>query len=118
MLLPQLFGTIDNPLKKLGSSYGDVTETTGPVFFLSNVIRLITVGAGIFAFINLIISGIDYIGSSGNKEVTGRAIQRINMSLIGLVLIVGANALAAILGMLLFGEWDAILNPKIYGPGT
>ena len=40
------------------------------------------------------------------------------MSLIGMAVIVGAYALAAVAGLLLFGEANAILSPQITGPGT
>jgi len=56
--------------------------------------------------------------SAGNPEKTSGALARINMSLIGLVIIAGANIIAAIIGQVLFGSWTAIINPQIYGPGA
>ena len=111
-------GTIQNPLTHFNSPYGDVGSDTGPVTFISNLLMLVSVGAGIFAFINLLLAGIQYIGSAGKPENTSAAMARINMSLVGLAIIAGANALAAIFGQILFGSWDAILNPQIYGPGV
>ena len=111
-------GSIENPLLQMNTGYGDVGSAAGPVQFISNILRTVSIGAGIFAFINILIAGIQYIGSGSNPEQASTALRRINMSLMGLVIIVGANVIAAIMGQLLFGSWTAILNPQIYGPGT
>jgi hypothetical protein len=112
-------GNINNPFTRFpGSQYGELGSDAGPVALLSNVLRLVSVGAGVFAFINIIIAGITYVSSAGNPEKTAGALGRINMSLIGLVIIAGANILAAIIGQVLFGSWTAIINPTIYGPGA
>ena len=111
-------GVIKNPFESIGTgnSYGDLGASNGPVFFLSNIVKLVSIGAGIFAFINFIIAGYEYLTAAGNTDTTARAISRINMSAVGLALIVGSHAIAAVLGLVLFGRWDAILNPQIYGP--
>ena len=108
-----IFGNIENPLS---GGYGSVEE--GLVPFLSNVLKLIAVAGGLFALINLVFAGIQYIGSSGDPQKTSQAWAKIYLSLIGLIVIVGSYALAAILGLLLFGSADAILSPTIYGPGS
>ncbi len=116
--MASLFGEIDNPLQTLNTGYGDATSTTnGLVFFLSNIIKLVTVGAGLFAFINLIIAGFTYISAGSDSKKTTEAWSRIYMSLIGLVVIVASYAIAGVLGMVLFGSPTAILSPTIYGPG-
>ena len=110
-----IFGPITNPLP----NYGELTDPNmGLISFLSNLIRLAIVGAGLFAFINLILAGFQYIGSGGDVKATGAALNRINMSLVGLVVIVASFAIAGVIGLLLFGDASAILSPTIYGPGT
>lgn len=114
------FGAITNPLGKY-NSYGELNATGthgGLIAFISNVLKFVTIAAGLFALLNLIIAGFTYISSGSDSKKTTEAWARIYMSLIGLVLIVGAYAIAAILGLLLFGRADAILNPTIYGPGS
>lgn len=105
------FGPIDNPLP----NYGDL-QTGGLLKFLSNFVNLFITVAGLFAFINLIIAGFQYISSGGDPKLTQAAWGKINMSLIGLVIIVGSFALAGIMGKILFGNWNAILSPQIVGP--
>ena len=115
--MASLFGDITNPLEKMGTGYGDISSTKGLTYFISNIIKLVTVGAGLFAFINLIIAGFLYISAGSDAKKTAEAWSKIYMSLIGLVVIVASYAIAAVLGTIFFGNPNAILSPTIYGPG-
>jgi len=109
-----LFGPVTNPL---ASGYGGVdTAGGGLVGFISNIVKLITVAGGIFAFFNLILAGISYIGSQGDPQAIEKAQKKIYMSIVGLIIIAASFILAAIMGKILFGNYSAILSPKIYGP--
>lgn len=117
------FGTIKNPLTTINpNGYGDLTGAGGAagglIDFISNILQLITVVAGLFAFINIILAGFIYISSGSDPKKTSEALMKINMSLVGLVVIVGSYAIAAIVGTILYGSAGAILQPTIYGPGT
>ncbi len=115
--MASIFGDIDNPLKKISSSgYGDLEEF-GLMNFISNLIKFAITAAGLFAFINMIIAGWIYLAANGQPEQIAAAWRRMYMSLIGLAVMVASFAIAAIAGKLLLGEWMAILNPQIYGPG-
>jgi hypothetical protein len=114
--MDEVFGNIDNPFLKFNSAYGDL-KGGGLVDFMSNLIRLAIVAGGLYAFINLIIAGFQYISSNGDSKAVSAAWSRINMSLIGLIIMVSAFAVAGILGQLLLGDPTAILSPKIFGPG-
>ncbi len=105
-----LIGTITNPI----TAYGDLPYAT---VFLSNVIRLITIAAGLYAFINFVLGGVSFISSAGNPEKISSAWQKIYQSIIGLIVVVLAFAFAALMGLLLFGDATAILQPSITGPG-
>jgi hypothetical protein len=116
--MASVFSNIPNPLTKISpNGYGPL-ESGGLVDFISNLIKTLIIGAGIFAFINLVLAGFQYISSSGNAEQTTQAWQKIYLSLMGLAIMVAAFALAAVLGQVLFSDPGAILNPKIYGPGA
>ena len=106
------FGTIDSPIK----GYGAVG--TGLPTFITNVITIIFAAAGLFAFFNLMIAGFSYITAAGDTKKIEAATYSINMSLIGLVVMVGAAALTGIISYLLFGNAGAILSPTITGPGN
>jgi hypothetical protein len=108
-----LFGSISNPIQ----GYENLQDG-GLIAFISNIIKFVTIAAGLFAFINLILAGFTYISAGSDAKKTAEAWSKIYMSLIGLVIIVGSYALAAIVGALLFHDPSAILSPKIYGPGA
>ena len=104
-------GTIDNPLP-----YKTATEG-GLILFLSNILRVVFVIAGIYAFINFILAGFAYMTAGGDAKQLGAAWAKIWQSLLGLAIIVGAFAITALASYIIFGEAGYILNPKIYGPG-
>lgn len=106
------FGSINNPI----TGYGDVGS--GLPNFISNIIKVIFIAGGLFAFFNLMIAGITYITANGDKAKLENALSSINMSLIGLVILVGSAVLTGIISFLLYGDATAILQPTITGPGT
>jgi len=111
------FGTIDNPLQAInkGGGYGSVG--TGLPLFLSNLLKIIFAGAGLFAFFNLIIGGFNYMTANGDKQKIEKALYSINMSIVGLIIMVAAGVITGIVSYLLFGDASAILQPTILGPG-
>lgn len=106
----QVVGTIENKI----SPYGSYDK--GLILFFSNILRLVFVVAGVYAFLNLIMAGFQYMNAGGDSKALGAAWSRIWQSLMGLVIIVGSFALAGLFGYLIFGDAGFILNPKVYGP--
>lgn len=106
-----VIGTIDPP----PTGYGDVGA--GLPDFITNVITIIFAAAGIFAFFNLMLAGFNYITAGGDEKKIQAATASINMSLIGLVVMVVAAAVTGVVSYLLFGDAGAILSPSITGPG-
>ena len=106
------FGTINSPL----TGYGNLN--TGLPQFITNVVTIIFAAAGLFAFFNLMFAGFTYITSNGDQKKLEGALNSINMSLVGLVVMVGAAAITGIVSYLLFGSATAILSPSIKGPGS
>jgi len=97
---------------------GGGTAGMGLIGLVSNVIKIVIVVGGLWAFINLILAGITFITSGDKPDELSKANNRMTMSLLGLIIMVGSYSLAGIIGKVLFGEWNAILNPVIYGPGS
>ena len=64
------------------------------------------------------IAGFSYISAGGDSKKIEAATYSINMSLLGLVVMVGAAAITGIVSYLLFGNATAILSPTITGPGS
>ena len=85
----------------------------GLILFISNIIKIVTIGAGLFGFFNIISAGYVFLQSNGNVKAAEEANNKLVMSLIGLALIVGSYTIAAIVGLILFGDPTFILNPKI-----
>lgn len=90
---------------------------SGLITLFNNILRLLIVIAGIYALLNFILAGYDFISAGGDPKKIDAAWAKIWQSLVGLLIIVISFLLAALIGKLLFGSADAILNPKIYGPG-
>lgn len=88
----------------------------GLIPFLSAIIRLLTVIAGLYTLLNLILAGYSFISAGGDPKNIEKAWAKIWQSLVGLLIIAAAYLLAAIFGWLLFKDAGAILNPKIIGP--
>lgn len=115
--MPGIFGRIENPLRKINPvGYGGVEEQ-GPINFLNNVLRLVFVVAGIYALLNLVLAGFQYMSAGEDPKALEKAWNKIWQSLLGLLILVASFVLAAIFGYLLFGDPQAILNPKLYLPG-
>lgn len=105
------FGTLKNPLSK-----GALGPSGGLINLLNNILRLVFVGAGIYAFMRIIVAGVSFISAGGDAKKIEQAWANIWQSLLGLIIIVSSIALAALMGLLLFGDASAILSPKVYGP--
>ena len=92
---------------------GETAKLTGIIALLNIVLRLIFIFAGIWALLNIIIAGISFISAGGDAKKVASAWARIWQSLLGLVIIVSSFLLAAVIGILLFGDPTAILAPKL-----
>ena len=99
------------------SSYGADGNPSGLITLLNNVLRLMIIVAGIFALINFILAGYSFMSAAGDPKKIELAWAKIWQSIVGLLIIVGSFALAALVGWLIFKDPGAILKPVIYGPG-
>lgn len=104
-----LMGTVDAPPGVKIFPEGPA----GLIVFISNMIKLITVIAGIYGLFNIISAGYTYLSSGGNAKATETAMNQLTYSLIGLMIIVGSFTITALISLLLFGDATYILNPRI-----
>lgn len=108
-----LFGTIEPPVgvdkyqDQIGS--GEI----GIILFVSNLIRLITIVAGIWTMLNFILAGWLYITSSGDSDTGSKVSTKMINSVMGFALIALSYTLAAIVGLLIFGDASYIINPQL-----
>lgn len=112
----KFFGCITPPPPFQGGPGQYGSYELGLIKFANNILKLLIVGAGIYAFINIIIAGYGFLSAGGDSKKVEAAWNKIWQSLLGLAFVAGSFVLAAIFGWLIFKDPKAILSPKIYGP--
>lgn len=107
------FGKITepSPLAKFTGT-GDI----GIGNFLNLILRIMVVGAGIYALFNFVLAGYSFLSAGDDPKKVEAAWQKIWQTALGLAFAAGAFVLAGIFGYLIFGDWNAILNPAIPTP--
>ncbi len=83
------------------------------IFFLSRMIRLITVVAGLWVIVNVVVAAFHYISGSGSAEAHAKVRNLLTMSVVGLLLIIASYTIGGILGLIFFGDATYILNPTV-----
>lgn len=109
-----IFGDIANPYP--GTYKGDIGPEFGLILFLSNLLKLFTIVAGIFSLIKILLAGFQFISAGGDPKQIASAWNQIWQAGLGLIVIASSFVLAAIFGWLIFGNPAAILAPSLYGP--
>ncbi|MEA2057011.1 MAG: hypothetical protein U9O78_04910 [Patescibacteria group bacterium] len=104
------FGTIAQPPGV--DKYNQEAEI-GIIVFMSNIIRLTTVVAGIWAFINFVLAGWIYLTNADSSDAGQKVSQKMINTLMGLLIVVLAYSIAGLFGLLIFGDATYILNPTI-----
>jgi len=121
LLLPILlaqadvFGKITAPTG-VDAYNAKATGGIGILLFLSNVIKVLTIVAGIWVLFNFLMAGYTYITAQGDASAANKVKDQLTNSIIGLAIIVGAYKIIAIVSFFLFGDAGFILNPTIPGP--
>ena len=112
------FGSITAPagVSDFNAATGDAANGIGLFIFISAMIKISTVVAGLWVLYNFIQAGYMYIGAAGDSGTANKVKDKITMSVMGLVIIVAAYTVIAVLSFVLFGKPDYILNPTISGP--
>lgn len=103
-------GTITPP--EALESFGPV-QSGGLGNLLNLILNVLIIAGGIYALFNFILAGYMFLSAGGDSKKVEQAWAKIYQSVIGLLFMVGSFALAAIFGLLIFGDPEAILNPTI-----
>ncbi|MCJ7827563.1 hypothetical protein MUP65_00245 [Patescibacteria group bacterium] len=112
------FGSIVNPWSTIAPDADYPDNASGIITILNNLLRTAIVVAGLYAFINVITAGYEFMSAAGNPDKVTSAWSKIWQSMLGLVVVASSFVLAGIFGYLIFNDPTAILNPRVYGPGT
>ncbi len=107
-----VFGKIDPPegVRQLNEGAGE--GNIGILLFVSNMIKLATVIAGVWVLFNFIFAGFTYITSS-DSSAYAKIGEKLSMSVTGLILIVASYTLIGIVSLIIFGNPMFIINPTI-----
>lgn len=108
-----VFGTVNAPPGVAAFNTGGQAGQIGLLKFISNLIKVLTIIAGLWGLFNVIGAGYTYLNSAGNPKATEQAIQQLLNSAIGLMIIVGSFTIISIISYLMFGNAMFILNPTI-----
>jgi len=107
--MQSVFGQIPHPT-------GSAAGVAGLGNLIGAVLQILVVVAGIWALFNFIMAGYQFIQAGGDSKAVSAAWARIWQSLVGIVIVAASFLFAAIIGQIFFGEWDAILSPKLIIP--
>ncbi len=83
------------------------------IFFVTNMIQLFTIIAGLYVVINVILAAFHLLSMSGDAAGYDKAKTQITNSVIGLLIIVMAYTLTGLVGLIFFGDATIFLDPKI-----
>lgn len=108
--LSQIFGNVPPP-PGVNKYSGGITD------FISNIIKTLIVGAGIYAVFNLVLAGYAFMSSGDDPKKIQGAWAKIWQTLLGLTVAAGAFVLAGIFGKILFGNYNALIQIRVFGPG-
>ena len=112
VLAADLFGRVTPPAAV--GKYG--TGPGGLFLFINNILKLLIYGAGLFALFNFILAGYGFMAAGGDADRMAQAWAKIWQSLLGLAVAAGAFVIAGVVGLIIFGDPKAILQPKLYTP--
>jgi uncharacterized membrane protein len=110
----ELFGEI-RPPEVVENSYGVLGAQGNPGLtgFLSNAIILVTIIGGLWALFNVVTGGLTLITAEGDSKELSKLGEKLNMTVIGLILMVGAPLIASLIGFFVFGDASILLKPSI-----
>ena len=85
----------------------------GIIIFVSNMIKLFTMIGGVWILFNLFMAGFAYITGGGKSESSTKVKNYFTYSVIGLILMISAYAVAALIGLAFYGNSSYIISPTI-----
>lgn len=90
-------------------------QEIGLVFFASRALNFANIVAGILVMINFVVAGFSYVTSAGNSGNMVKINEKLMWSFIGILMIIGSYTLAAIFGLVFYGDPTFIITPVLTG---
>jgi hypothetical protein len=113
LLAQNPFGQVQPPPGVIKYAGGTVQ---GVPIFVNILIKTLIVAAGVYALFNIILAGYSFLSAGGDSKRVEAAWARIWQSILGVAFVAGSFAIAAIIGQLVFGDADALLQLQIFTP--
>jgi len=112
-----VFGTVSPPpgVEQFNIATGAGVEGIGILVFISVLIRLATVVAGLYVLFNFFTAGFEYI-TAGDGKANQKVKDKLTSSVLGLVIIVASYVIIGVAGTVFFGRGDYFIRPTICGP--
>jgi len=85
----------------------------GILLFISNALKFFAVICGLLVFFNILYAGYEYIVGAGKTDVHVKVRERLTWSVVGLILLIAAYMIAALIGLFIFGDPAFLLNPDL-----
>ena len=102
-------GTVNQP-----AILGGLTLEGGGIGILINILlNVMVVGAGVYALFNFVLAGYAFLSAGDDPKKVQGAWAKIYQSVTGLLFAAGALVLAAIFGLLIFGDATFLLQPTL-----
>ena len=108
--LAQIIGNVTSPYQGSYRGVGGISN------FISNAIKFLIVIAGIYALFNLVFAGYSFMSAGGDPKKIADSWAKIWQTLLGLIVAAASFVLAAIFGKLLFNDYNAFLQLKVFAP--
>ena len=114
-LLAQLVDPIGRikPIVPVAGINSTTGQLTGIIALVNTALRVIFIIAGLYALFNIVLAGLEFINAGGDPKKVANAWSKIWQSFLGLLIIVSAFLIAAIFGIILFGDPSKLLNPRL-----
>lgn len=103
-----------NPITGTITPPGSIITSLGQVgTFISVIVRLLVVVAGLWSFLEFILGGLGYITAGGDAKKAQDAFSRIRLAIIGLIVIAAAFIITGVASQIFFGNPTFLFNPTL-----
>lgn len=104
------FGVVQPPpqIARFGTNPGTAVGN-----LLQLVLTTLIVAGGVYALFNFVLAGYAFMSAGDNPKGMESAWAKIYQTIIGLVFLVGAFLIAGVIGLLVYGNATALLNPAL-----
>lgn len=108
----EIVGSIDVP-KGVDIINEQAGGGIGIILFISNMIKFVIILGGIWTILNIFFAAFTYITGGGKSESHQKVRDRFSMSVVGLLLMIVSYSIAALIGLVFYGDANFIISPTI-----